>query len=57
MPVTSLVVPAPANSALFWPDAILSSSSMHTMPIEASSGLSSAAWTRRVRIADGSWPT
>jgi hypothetical protein len=42
-PVTSLVVPAPANTALFWPEAILSNSSRHTMPMAANRGLSSAA--------------
>ncbi len=57
MPVTSLVVPAPAKIALFWPLAILSNSSRQMIPIEASSGLSSAAWSRRVTIVFGSWPT
>ncbi len=57
MPVTSLVVPAPAKMALFWPEAILSNSSRQTMPIEASIGLSSAACRSRVRMVHGSWPT
>jgi len=57
MPVTSLVVPAPAKMALFWPEAILSNSSRQMMPIDARSGLSSAAWSRRVMMVFGSWPT
>jgi hypothetical protein len=57
MPVTSLVVPAPAKIALFCPDAILSNSSRHTTPIDASSGLPSAVCNSRVRIEIGSWPT
>jgi hypothetical protein len=57
MPVTSLVVPAPAKMALFCPEAILSNSSRQMMPMDASMGLSSAACRRRVMMVLGSWPT